>query len=92
MRKKKNFSKYFIWVVAIAIVVVALIIISKPKSNLYVTSISGKPQLFRAGQTLYLLAGEPVYNGDKIVVSQGKAKLTFNSEQSSLEITKSIWH
>lgn len=85
MEAKKGFSKYIIWAVAI---VAALAILSKPKSNLYVTSISGKPQLSRAGQTLYLIAVEPVYKGDKIVVNEGSVKLNLISEQSSVELKK----
>ncbi|MCH2206232.1 MAG: hypothetical protein MK132_10225 [Lentisphaerales bacterium] len=57
METKKDLSKYIIWVVAIAAIAAALVILSKPKSNLNITSISAKPQFSRAGQTLYLLAG-----------------------------------
>ena len=86
MEEKKDFSKYIIWGVVAVVVVAALVILSKPTSNLYVTSISGKAQITRDGQTLYLVPGEPLYSGDKIVVTKGTAKFDFNSEVTSLDL------
>jgi hypothetical protein len=83
---KVDYTKYLIWIVVFAGAIAALVFFSKPSSNLYTTSIGGQAQITRAGQTLYLLANEPLYKGDTIVSTKGKTVLNFNTEDSSISL------
>lgn len=84
--EERNFSSFIIWGGVIVGTVAAVIFLSQPKSNLFVNSVSGKAQLSRSGQTLYLLAGEPLFKGDKIVVTEGSVDLYLDTEQSRIKI------
>ncbi|MCM8538230.1 MAG: FecR family protein [Lentisphaeraceae bacterium] len=85
-KQKVDFTKYLVWLGVAAAFIVAFIFLSKPKSNLLVNTIDGQAQITRDGQTLYLVPGEAVFKGDKIVSTKGKTTLAFNTENSSISL------